>query len=103
VNRLHPLLILAVALALPPVVLPYRALATRILIFGLFALGYTGLLSFGLGAYTTGLTPIHWQLGLWQGLACGVLAAALVFGWFCLRSAPGPAATTPPWSSICRP
>jgi branched-chain amino acid transport system permease protein len=99
VTRLHPLLILSVALALFPVVMPYRALATRILIFGLFSLGYnlllgyTGLLSFGhalyfgLGAYATALTLIHWHLGLWQGLACGIVAgalAALLFGWFCL-------------------
>ena len=97
-KRVHPLLILTVVLTLFPVVMPYRALATRMLIFGLFALrynlllGYTGLLSFGyalyfgLGAYTTALTLIHWHLGLWQGLVCGMLAgalAALLFGWFC--------------------
>ena len=82
-----------------PLLVPYPALATQTVIFGLFALGYnlllgyTGLLSFGhalyfgLGAYTTALTLMHGHVSLWVGLACGMLAgalAALVFGWFCL-------------------
>jgi branched-chain amino acid transport system permease protein len=99
VKHVHPLLILAVVLGLFPLIVPYTALATQVLIFGLFALGYnlllgyTGLLSFGhalyfgLGSYTTALTLMYVKLGLWGGLACGMLAgtlAALLFGWFCL-------------------
>ena len=98
-KHVHPILILAVVLGLFPLMVPYTALATQVLIFGLFALGYnlllgyTGLLSFGhalyfgLGSYTTALTLMHGKLGLWGGLACGMLAgmlAALLFGWFCL-------------------
>ena len=81
--------------------MPYKALATQVLIYGLFALGfnllygYTGLLSFGhaaywgLGAYGTGIALAKLKVGsLWLGLAAGLgLAAAggAVIGFFCLR------------------
>jgi branched-chain amino acid transport system permease protein len=98
-KSVHPLLLLTVVYLLFPLLVPYPALATQTIIFGLFALGYnlllgyTGLLSFGhalyfgLGAYTTALTLIHGHVSLLVGLACGMLAgalAALLFGWFCL-------------------
>ena len=63
----HPCSAFAVFFAVFPFLVPYKALATQVLIFGLFALGfnllygYTGLLSFGhaayygLGAYGTGI------------------------------------------------
>ena len=70
--------------------MPYKALASQVLIFGLFALGfnllygYTGLLSFGhaayygLGAYGTGIALAKLKLGsLWLGLAAGPLSAVL--------------------------
>ena len=81
--------------------MPYKALASQVLIFGLFALGfnllygYTGLLSFGhaayygLGAYGTGIALAKLKLGsLWLGLAAGPLLAVLggaAIGFFCLR------------------
>ncbi|MBI4246291.1 MAG: branched-chain amino acid ABC transporter permease [Candidatus Rokubacteria bacterium] len=84
-----------------PYLVPYKALATQVLIFGLFALGfnllygYTGLLSFGhaayygLGAYGTGiaLAKLKWD-SLWAGLGAGLALAVLggaVIGFFCLR------------------
>src|SRR5207302_1569204 len=65
----HPVGAFAVFFAVFPFLVPYKALASQVLIFGLFALGfnllygYTGLLSFGhaayygLGAYGTGIAP----------------------------------------------
>ena len=64
--RRHPVLAFFLVFAVFPWVVPYKSLATQVLIYGLFALGfnllygYTGLLSFGaaaywgLGAYGTG-------------------------------------------------
>ncbi len=97
----HPVLAFVLVFAIFPWVVPYKSLATQVLIYGLFALGfnllygYTGLLSFGsaaywgLGAYGTGIALA--KLGvtsLWAALAIGVVAAALggaVIGRFCLR------------------
>jgi branched-chain amino acid transport system permease protein len=84
-----------------PFLVPYKALATQVLIYGLFALGfnllygYTGLLSFGhaaywgLGAYGTGLALAKLKIAsLWGALGAGLLLAGvggLVIGFFCLR------------------
>jgi branched-chain amino acid transport system permease protein len=99
--RRHPVLAFFVVFAVFPWVVPYKSLATQVLIYGLFALGfnllygYTGLLSFGsaaywgLGAYGTGIALA--KLGvtsLWVALAAGLVAAVLggvVFGFLCLR------------------
>src|SRR5262249_15553942 len=75
-----------------PFLVPYQSLATQVLIFGLFALGfnllygYTGLLSFGhaayygLGAYGTGIALAKLKLtSLWLALGVG-LGAAVVGG-----------------------
>src|ERR1700752_938861 len=97
----HPVASFVVFFAAFPFLVPYQSLATQVLIFGLFALGfnllygYTGLLSFGhaayygLGAYGTGialaklkLTSLWLALGL--GLAAAVIGGALI-GFFCLR------------------
>jgi branched-chain amino acid transport system permease protein len=97
----HPVIAILAFFAVFPFLVPYRALATQVLIFGLFALGfnllygYTGLLSFGhaayygLGAYGTGivLAKLHVP-SLWVGVLAGVSLAALggaVVGFFCLR------------------
>jgi branched-chain amino acid transport system permease protein len=97
----HPVLSLTAFFAVLPFLLPYTSLATQILVYGLFALGfnllygYTGLLSFGhaaywgLGAYGTGiaLAKLGWT-SLWAALALGVLAAGLagaLVGFFALR------------------
>jgi branched-chain amino acid transport system permease protein len=98
---LHPVLSFFVFFAVFPFLVPYHALATQVLIFGLFALGFnllygfTGLLSFGhaayygLGAYGTGIALAKLKvtslwLALGMGLAAALLGGALV-GFFCLR------------------
>ena len=87
--------------AIFPFLVPYQALATQVLIFGLFALGfnllygYTGLLSFGhaayygLGAYGAGilLAKLHVP-SIWAALASGLVVAGvggIIIGFFCLR------------------
>ena len=78
--------------AIFPWVVPYKSLATQVLIYGLFALGfnllygYTGLLSFGsaaywgLGAYGTGIALAKLKVtSLWLALGAG-LGLALVGG-----------------------
>ena len=97
----HPVASFAVFFAVFPFLVPYHALATQVLIYGLFALGfnllygYTGLLSFGhaayygLGAYGTGLVLAKLKLtSLWVALGTGVAAAMIggaLIGFFCLR------------------
>ena len=65
-------------------------LATDILIWGIFGmgfnllLGYTGVLSFGhaayfgLGAYAAGLAMRYWDVGIWTAIAAGVAAPMLL-------------------------
>lgn len=97
----HPVTTFLVFFAVFPFLVPYQALATQVLIYGLFALGfnllygYTGLLSFGhaayygLGAYGAGILLA--KLGvtsLWIALLGGLVFAALggaIIGFFCLR------------------
>jgi branched-chain amino acid transport system permease protein len=97
----HPVPTFLLFFAVFPFLMPYQALATQVLIYGLFALGfnllygYTGLLSFGhaayygLGAYGTGILLA--KLGvtsLWIAIAGGLVLAALggsIIGFFCLR------------------
>ena len=99
--RRHPVLCFFVVFAVFPWVVPYKSLATQVLIYGLFALGfnllygYTGLLSFGsaaywgLGAYGTGIALAKLKVtSLWLALGMGLLWAAVggvVIGFFCLR------------------
>jgi branched-chain amino acid transport system permease protein len=97
----HPVLVFLAVFAVLPLATPYESLATQVLIYGLFALGfnilygYTGLLSFGhaaywgLGSYGTGIVLA--KLGvtsIWGGLASGLAAAGVggaLIGFFCLR------------------
>ncbi|MBI2218649.1 MAG: branched-chain amino acid ABC transporter permease [Candidatus Rokubacteria bacterium] len=97
----HPIPAFFVVFAVFPFVVPYKALATQVLIYGLFALGfnllygYTGLLSFGhaaffgLGAYGTGVTLARLGVtSVWAGLAAGLVLAAAggaLIGYLCLR------------------
>jgi branched-chain amino acid transport system permease protein len=97
----HPVLAFVAFFAIFPFLVPYRALATQVLVYGLFALGfnllygYTGLLSFGhaayygLGAYGTGIALAKLNVGsLWLALGAGLLlamAGGAVIGFFCLR------------------
>jgi branched-chain amino acid transport system permease protein len=97
----RPVLSFVVFFAVFPFLMPYKALATQVLIFGLFALGfnvlygYTGLLSFGhaayygLGAYGTGIALARLKVdSLWLGLGAGLVLATLggaIIGYLCLR------------------
>ena len=79
VNR-HQVIAFGAFFAVFPFFMPYKALASQVLIFGLFALGfnllygYTGLLSFGHAAY--------YGLGAY---GTGLALAKLKVGFFCLR------------------
>lgn len=87
---------IAGALVLLPLVLPYYALGTEIVLFALAAvafdlcLGYTGVMMFcqasffGTGVYVTALTLIHISQNIFAAVFLGVAAAgllALLFGW----------------------
>jgi branched-chain amino acid transport system permease protein len=73
-----------------PFITPYKALASQMLVFAIFAIGYdiafgyTGLLSFGhaaffgLGAYGTGLTLIHLSIPAPLALMIGLMISLLV-------------------------
>jgi branched-chain amino acid transport system permease protein len=97
----HPSTSIIVFFAVLPFIVPYKALATQLLVYGLFALGfnllygYTGLLSFGhaayfgLGAYGAGITlaKLGWH-SVWGALLVGVAAAGIggaLVGFFSLR------------------
>lgn len=87
-------------LLLLPFITPYKSLASQMLIFAIFAIGYdiafgyTGLLSFGhaaffgLGAYGTGLTLIHLStftpLAILLGFTLSVLIAFPI-GYLAIR------------------
>src|SRR5207302_1702581 len=88
--RRHMVLSFFVVFAIFPWLVPYKSLATQVLIYGLFALGfnmlygYTGLLSFGsaaywgLGAYGTGIALAKLKVtSLWLALGVGLAAAVL--------------------------
>ncbi len=95
----RPFLAALAVLAVLPAVVPYTAIATNILIASIFAigynllLGYTGLMSFGhgafyaLGAYAAGFCLLG-GLSIWAAIAAAVAAAALgglVIGYLSLR------------------
>ena len=97
----HRVVFALLALAALRIVAPYEALATNIVIYGLFALGcnlllgYTGLLSFGqaaffgLGAYACGIAIVHGGLSVFPAIGTGVAIAVLgaaVIGAMVIRS-----------------
>ncbi len=84
-----------------PFITPYHSLASEMLIYAIFALGfdilfgYTGLLSFGhaiffgIGAYTTGLILKYFKMPLLVGLLGGICLSsliALIIGFLCVRN-----------------
>jgi len=96
----YPLLFTVAFLFIFPFIVPYQALATEIIIWGLFALGYnvclgyTGMLSFGhaayfgVGAYATGIVLIRLWENVWFGLFCGLLMGAVtafILGYLCIK------------------
>jgi branched-chain amino acid transport system permease protein len=84
----HRVLLAAAFLIVFPLLMPFKAIAVNILIYGLFALGfnmlygYLGLLSFGHaalfggGAYACGIAMVHWGLPWWAGVGLSVVAGA---------------------------
>jgi branched-chain amino acid transport system permease protein len=96
----HSVLMIILVLLVMPLLMPYEALGTQMIIWGLLTLGYnilygyTGLLSFGhaayfgLGAYGTGIVLIRTNCSLLAGIGAGVLVAgigAVLIGFLCLR------------------
>ena len=97
----HPVTSFLIFFAVFPFLVPYQTLATQVLIFGLFALGfnllygYTGLLSFGhaayygLGAYGAGILLAKLNFtSIWIALVGGLVFAGVggaIIGFFALR------------------
>ncbi len=96
----NPLVFIFIFFIIFPFVVPYKALATQIIIWGLFALGYnvclgyTGMLSFGhaayfgIGAYTAGIVLIRLWQNIWFSLLCALLMGgitAFILGYMCIK------------------
>jgi branched-chain amino acid transport system permease protein len=97
----HRVLLAALFLIVFPLLLPFKAIAVNVLVYGLFAVGfnmlygYLGLLSFGHaalfggGAYACGIAltrfGLPWWAGIMAGIAGGAAIAALI-GVFAIRS-----------------
>ena len=96
----HQFSILAIVLIFFPFILPYKALATNIIIFGLLVmafnilLGFVGLLSFchaalfGAGAYAMGILLVNFKIHILLGLFASSLVGglvALIFGTFVIQ------------------
>ncbi len=94
------LILMAGIFVMLPFLLPYRALATEVLIFALatiafdFLLGYTGIMMFcqasffGSGAYISGLLIHHFQPNIFLCMGAslaGVALLALFFGYMSTR------------------
>jgi branched-chain amino acid transport system permease protein len=99
--RRHRTLLAAIFLLVFPLLMPFKALAINILIYGLYALGfnllfgYLGLLSFGhsalfgAGAYICGILMVHFGMPWWAGVLLGCLAGAAmaaILGMFAIRT-----------------
>lgn len=97
----HRVLATLLALAVFPLLMPFHALATNILLFGLFAagynltFGYTGKLSFGhaafygTGAYACGILIAQYQVNWFFAIAVGVAMGgltALLMGLLAIRT-----------------
>ena len=84
----HRALLAILFLLVFPLLVPFKAIAVNILVYGLFAVGfnlvygYLGLLSFGHaalfggGAYACGIAIVHGGLPWWAGVGCGAVAGA---------------------------
>ena len=96
----YPLAFTIAFLVILPFIVPYKSLATLIIIWGLFALGYnvclgyTGMLSFGhaayfgMGAYTLGIVLIRLWENIWFGLFSALCMGgimAFVLGYMCIK------------------
>jgi branched-chain amino acid transport system permease protein len=101
VAKRHRFLLATVFLLVFPLLIPFRALAINILIYGLYALGfnllfgYLGLLSFGhsalfgAGAYLCGIAFVFFGAPWWLAIAIGLLSGivmAAVIGAIAIRT-----------------
>ena len=99
--RRHRVLLAAVFLLIFPLLMPFKAIAVNILIYGLFALGfnmlygYAGLLSFGhsallgAGAYACGIAMTRYGLPWWLAVMLAVaagMAMAAAMGALAVRT-----------------
>jgi len=97
----HRVLLAAIFLLVFPLLMPFKAIAVNILIYGLFALGfnmlygYAGLLSFGhsallgAGAYCCGIVMTRFGVPWWAGIILAVfagMAMAAVMGALAVRT-----------------
>ncbi len=97
----HRVLLCIAFLVVFPLLMPFKAIAVNILIYGLFALGFNlmfgtlGLLSFGhaalfgAGAYACGIAMVHFGLPWWLGIIGGVvggMAIAAIIGGLAIRT-----------------
>lgn len=88
--RRHRALLACAFVLVFPLVMPFKALAVNILIYGLYSLGfnllygYLGLLSFGhaalfgTGAYLCGIAVVHFGLPWYAAIAVGILGGAAI-------------------------
>jgi branched-chain amino acid transport system permease protein len=99
--RDHRVLLSALFLLVFPLLVPFKALAVMILVYGLYALGfnllfgYLGLLSFGhsalfgAGAYVCGIAIVRYGLPWYLAIAAGVLGGivlAIAIGALAIRT-----------------
>jgi len=92
INSIYPswfFILAGLFLLFLPFITPYKALASQMLVFAIFAIGYdiafgyTGLLSFGhaaffgLGAYGTGLTLIHLSIPAPLAILIGIIISLI--------------------------
>lgn len=88
--RRHRALLACAFVLVFPLVMPFKALAVNILIYGLYSLGfnllygYLGLLSFGhaalfgTGAYLCGIAIVHFGLPWYAAIVVGILGGAAI-------------------------
>jgi len=99
--RRHRVALATLFLLIFPLLVPFKALAVMILIYGLYALGfnllygYLGLLSFGhsalfgTGAYLCGIAIVHFHLSWWIAILIGIASGmlmAMAIGVFAIRT-----------------
>ena len=97
----HRVVAVLIFLSIFPLIAPYEALATDILIYGLYAMGfnlvfgYMGVLSFGhaaffgVGAYATGIAMVHFGVPWVLAIIIGVLMSgltAMIMGGMAIRT-----------------
>ena len=87
----HRAVLASVFVLVFPLIMPFKALAANILIYGLYALGFNllfgflGLLSFGhaalfgTGAYLCGIAIVHFQLPWYAAIVVAILPTLILY------------------------